>query len=66
MNWSEPYDEPTEEQRANLRYYIPTRAEIEEMKRLIRAEKGETDPIPEHHVRYDVIRHLLGCDEPIE
>jgi hypothetical protein len=41
----------------------PTPAEIEAMKRLIRAEKGESDPVPEKGiVDWTVIQHLLTCD----
>jgi hypothetical protein len=33
------------------------------MKRLIRAEKGESDPVPEKGiVDWTVIQHLLTCD----
>lgn len=60
--WREPQDEPTPEQQAKMRYYVPTRAEIDAEKRKIREEKGETEPIPESPARWDVLRHLLACE----
>jgi len=40
----------------------PSPEEIERMKRLIREEKGDVDPIPEREVDWNVVRHMLNLD----
>lgn len=66
MNYREPIDEPTDEERAYLAsrgQYMPTLAEIDAMKRKIREEKGETEPIVSPEPDWAGLAHILELDD---